>query len=728
MVFGNSKFAAAAVLVATFAMASTFGASFAPGALNQATAGTNTTQTITVTSSNLADLKVSAFIGGGTGLQATDLNVSLLNKTVKLSGTPSGAGTLTFSVDATEGAVTSSQPYTLIVNPALSVTPPFLNGAKIGVATNQTIQISGGTTPYASLTVSGFTDNGTGLTVGSLTPNAGAGQVTLSGTPSGAGSATFTVNATDAAGAVLVKNYTISVFQFSPTTFSSTQALSFTSQIQTITGGVKPYTSIVPNATAPGTTGLSDSNFAVDSNSGTVTFSGTPPTPGTFAFNIVVTDAVGNTFTTNNTIVITPAPISFTPGSLTAGTALTNYNQTITAIGGTGNKTLTYAVALPSGLSISPASGTVGGNSVTISGASPSAGTVTFNITATDSIGAFTTTSFTVTINLKYSPLTLVKATAGTATFQQVTVSGQTGALNFTGPTLSAGTTGLNPATDLTVNAGMGIITLSGTPTAAGTATFSLVVTDAGSGMSLNVPYSLTVNPALMIAPTNLASATVGTATNQVITVSNGTTPYTALTVTSFTPNATGLTQGSNITTNLGAGTVTLSGTPSGMGMATFNVNVTDTAGATTMKSYTLAVNPSLVINPSTLPGGDVGVAYDRTVTVTNGTTPYTALTVTGFNDSGTTGLLVGNITPTLATGAVRFMGTPTGTGTITFTVNATDTAGATLTNTYTVVINPALTIAIQPAAQAAPSMVSVALNPTTVGVMPVQTIKVSNG
>ena len=39
--------------------------------------------------------------------------------------------------------------------------------------------------------------------------------------------------------------------------------------------------------------------------------------------------------------------------------------------------------------------------------------------------------------------------------------------------------------------------------------------------------YSLTVNPALAIAPAALAEATAGTATTQTITVSSGTPPYT---------------------------------------------------------------------------------------------------------------------------------------------------------------------------------------------------------
>ena len=65
---------------------------------------------------------------------------------------------------------------------------------------------------------------------------------------------------------------------------------------------------------------------------------------------------------------------------------------------------------------------------------------------------------------------------------------------------------------------------------AAGTATFTVNVTDTAGG-TLAQPYTLTVNGALTIDPTTLLEATAGTATNQTITVSGGTTPYTTLNV-----------------------------------------------------------------------------------------------------------------------------------------------------------------------------------------------------
>jgi hypothetical protein len=132
-------------------------------------------------------------------------------------------------------------------------------------------------------------------------------------------------------------------------------------------------------------------------------------------------------------------------------------------------------------------------------------------------------------------------------------------------------------------------VVLSGTPTA-GTATFTVNVTDT-AGAKLSKDYSLTVNPVLGIGPAALATASVGTATDQTITVTSGTKPYTTFNVTAFVAGGTGLTQAANLTLNAAAGTVVLSGTPTGTGTAKFTVNVTDTAGRILTKNYSLRVD-----------------------------------------------------------------------------------------------------------------------------------------
>ena len=123
---------------------------------------------------------------------------------------------------------------------------------------------------------------------------------------------------------------------------------------------------------------------------------------------------------------------------------------------------------------------------------------------------------------------------------------------------------------------------------------------------------------------------------------------------------------------------MTLSGTPTAVGTASFTVNVIDTAGATLSKLYTLTVNPALAITPAALAEATAGTATSQTITVSGGTKPYTTFNVSGFS-AGTTGLTAANLTTDAAAGTVVLTGTPTAAGTASFTVNVTDTAGATL-------------------------------------------------
>src|SRR5205085_313158 len=148
-----------------------------------------------------------------------------------------------------------------------------------------------------------------------------------------------------------------------------------------------------------------------------------------------------------------------------------------------------------------------------------------------------------------------------------------------------------------------------------------------------------------------------------------------------FNAGGTGFTA-AQITTNLGAGTVTINGTPSAAGSATFTVNVTDTAGAVLTQGYSVLVNAAPSFAPAALPPSTANAAYNQTVTVSNGSRPLASLSVTGFS-AGTTGFTATQITPDLASGTVAVVGTPSAAGTASFTVNVTDAVGATASKTY---------------------------------------------
>ncbi len=485
-----------------------------------------------------------------------------------------------------------------------------------------------------------------------------------------------------------------------------------------------------------GGTGLSASNIFIDAANGKVrvfspAFSNFPDaitTPGTFTFNILVTDALGNTLGTAHTIVINPAPIRFIPvtpaPNLAQGTVGAAYSRTVTAIGGTGNKTLSYTLAPPTaltdlGLLISPASGTANANAFTITGSNAgkpvTAGSATINVMATDSIGVQGTTAapFVITINpvLSISPASLAQATDGTPSNQTITVSGGTPKPypTFTVTGISAGTTGLT-AGDLVANASTGTVTFNKS-FMFGTASFTVNVIDT-AGATLTKAYTLTVNKQLVISPPTLPAGDAGVSYTPPVTVTQGTQNYTSLTVSNYNAGGTGMPVP---TTNALTGVVSF-GSATSAGSISFRVNVTDLAGATAFRDYTIQINPALNFTPAPpdLIGGDINQALSRVITVHDGTPGYTTTI------SPLTALLNLTLTKSTVTNAndtITLAGTPNGTGTVSFQVTVTDqVSGASLSSQFDIAIKPQ------------PTFSPVALPATDVGVHYGEVITVVNG
>ena len=459
-----------------------------------------------------------------------------------LSGTPTAAGTAGFTVDVTDSAgATLTKTYALTVHPALTISPAALVAATAGAPTSQTITVSSGTPPYTTFSISGFSAGTTGLTAGDLTADAAAGTVVLTSTPT-AGTASFTVDVTDSAGATL------------------DQELHADRQSGTRDrpGGAgrghgrdgRPARQLpfptAPSPTLPstisgfsaGTTGLTAGDLTRDAAAGTVVLTGTPRRR-TASFTVDVTDTAGATlsksYTSDRQSGSSDCARRRWPRPL-RGRAT---NQTITVSDGS----KPYSTFNVSGFSAGT-TGTDGGGSDDRPGSGDGdAERHTDSRWHRDLHGGCyryrrrppSAKSYTLTVNpaLSIAPTALADATAGTATSQTITVSDGSkpySTFNVTG--FSAGTTGLT-AGDLTTDAAAGTVVLSGTPTAAGTASFTVDVIDS-VGATLSQSYTLTVNPALAIAPAALAEATAGTATSQTITVSSGSKPYTTFSISGF--------------------------------------------------------------------------------------------------------------------------------------------------------------------------------------------------
>jgi len=233
------------------------------------------------------------------------------------------------------------------------------------------------TTTYVSATQLKGTITATDLAT------AGTAQVTVftSGKGGGTSSAlTFTINAG-------TTTTTTSVLAISTTSVPGGTATSSYGQTLAATGGTSPY--------AWGTSGGSLPPGLSLSSAGAL--SGTPSTAGTYPFSVMVTDHANGTATQNYSLTVGsapsggPSPITITPTSLPAGTPGTAYSQTLTATGGTAPYSWSTGTSgtLPSGFMLA-STGALSGT--------PTAGTYSFSIQATDSASNTATQNYTLTI------------------------------------------------------------------------------------------------------------------------------------------------------------------------------------------------------------------------------------------------------------------------------------------------------------------------------------------
>lgn len=187
--------------------------------------------------------------------------------------------------------------------------------------------------------------------------------------------------------------------------------------------------------------------------------------------------------------VTSPPPSTFAIDErpLPDGNVGTDYANFVTATGGNGTpyRWSIAAGTLPAGLSLSDFASASG----LISGRPSTAQTSTFTVRATDQSGNSTTRQFSITINparqlVFNSPSQLPSGTVGAAYAVGVFADGGTTPYTWTriGGTLPPG---------LALQASPGRI--QGTPTTAGTFTFTLQVADSG-GQSISGSFSITIN------------------------------------------------------------------------------------------------------------------------------------------------------------------------------------------------------------------------------------------
>ncbi len=381
-----------------------------------------------------------------------------LTKAGWLGGTPTKAGSYTFTLQAKNSKGTDTKKFTVNVKLYdMSITSSFKDATN-GSTYYDYVEVSGGYANYTWKKVSGTVPNGLSLSYS-------GNRAKLSGTPTKPGTYTFKLRATDKNKVTAEKEFTVQISQYVITInysfYNATMGREY-SDWTSASNGVMPYTwKKVSGDLPPGLT-LSYSN-----SDNKVRLTGTPKVPGTYNFKLRVTDK--NKVTAEKTFSITVAMPSLSISrSFKNGALKAVYSDYVSVSGGTTPYTVKkVSGTLPTGLKLS-----VSGSSVYLKGTPTKAGAFTFTLRVTDANKVTADRAFTVNIIAPEMLWTFSNGTLKTAYGDYVTISGGTA------PYTWSKTSGTIP-TGLKLKYSGAVAMLYGTPTATGTFKFTLKVTDA---------------------------------------------------------------------------------------------------------------------------------------------------------------------------------------------------------------------------------------------------------
>ena len=549
------------------------------------------------------------------------------------------------ATDAT--GATGSRDYTMEVGVVgtIVVSPPSIPDGTVDESYSVLFTASGGTPPYDF------------QCVGALPPGLmmdSDGQ--LSGTPTEAGMYDFTIFAQDATSTVGSRDYVLLVeedaIELTPTSLPDGSVGAGYSADADASGGQSPYYYYIQDGELPP---------GLDLHDGTGAITGTPTTPGDFGFTLAVLDAFESQATRDYLISIEPATILLDPGTLADATVGTAYEQPLSASGGT--EPYSFAVtagSLPAGMGMD-------GDGI-IDGTPEEAGTFEFAVAATDAFDQTGEHAYTLVVQapvIGITPTAVPDATVGVAYEVVFSASGGNAPYTF------AVTGGSLPSGLLLDSDG----TFHGEPTTTGDYGFTVTATD-NFGQTGEQAYTLTVqNATITIAPDSLPPGSVGTAYEKPLGASGGTDPYSYAVTSGSLPPGMGM-DGDGI----------IDGTPEASGEFGFAVTATDAFGQTGEQAYTLSIlAPTIVLEPDSLPDGNVGENYAQAVSASGGNAPYTFAVTSGALPAG---LLLDS------DGSLH--GTPTQAGTFPLTITATDNFDQTGTQSYVLTI-VAGTITVNP-------------------------------
>jgi len=430
-----------------------------------------------------------------------------------------------------------------------------------------------------------------------------------------------------------------------------------------IFGGVGAHTVSITGGSLPG--GLS-----LDPTAGIIV--GTPLSSGISSFTLQVADSSTPPATTSQNFTIRiGAPLVITNASLFDGVVGTPYSEALSSTGGLGNTTWSLVSGLlPQGISINSA-GILSGTPTTVNTAD-----TTVTIRVQDSASPAQTATVSGTIHI--APVLTISTLPGTV---PDAIVGQPYNFSFQSnggltPVTWSVTSGSLP-TGLTLSSGG---TISGTPSAGGSFSFTIQASDGSSpAQTITINVSVRSSTLLVITTPNgmLPDAVQGANYSFALRFTGGIAPQVWVVSAGQLPPGMGLSS---------AGVI--SGSPSATGTYSFTARLQDSSNPAQAASIALSIRvaaPLVITIPAgALPNALFKTAYSQSLTSSGGNAPITWSLASGQLPPGIT----------LSTAGL-LSGSPTSVGLFSFALKAADWSSPQQSATASFTIDVATTLSI---------------------------------